>query len=409
MNTYKYRTGSGDIISFYSENNLNSYSISDIKQILQRSIVRPRFRIHILNEDETVREIIPNQNIIKGGNYSENYQNGQRRTLNFSLQNAEKLYLPSINQFWAGTKFSLEVGIELDNKNIIWFKKGIYSLLSANPTHSPGVKTVAFELGDKFAILQGKEGTFDTSVTFPAGTLIEDVIRDLLLYDKGNGEVLDPKPFIYHSSFKGKTLQATITKEAGGTIGEVLLEIADMISAEVFYNTEGYLTWEPKVESMNDIDKPIIYDLFVNKGEVNTEDFSLDFGEIVNKIMVVGGTINGKTCRATALNDNASSPLCYQRIGYRTTLINDSNITSDSLAQERADYELRQVSILRTTNSVPTFFNPLMTVNNLITITDNYFELKQTKFLIQGVSFSLDYNNSVTLSCSNVENLPFIM
>lgn len=409
MKITRYRIGSGDLISFYSEENRQNFSISDIKKILRNPIISPRFRLNLLNEDETIRNEIPPFDIITGGSYNENYQNGQRRTLSVSLFNDNKQYMSSINNLWAGTKFSFQVGIELSDSNTIWFSKGVYTLLSASPNHSPGVKTIALELGDKFAILQGKEATFDASITFPVGTSIEELIQDLLNYDRGNGTPIDPVPFIYHSSFKGKTLPNTLTKEAGSTIGDVIMELADILSAEVFYDIEGHLTWLPSTEASNDNDKPILFDFTTSSGDLDSEQFTLNFEEIVNKVVVIGGSINGKTCQATAINDNATSPLCYQRIGYRTVMINDSNITSDLLAQERADYELRQVSIMTTSTSLPTFFNPLISVNNLITVTDNYFDFQQSEFLVKGVSFSLDFKNSMTLSCSNIMNLPFIL
>jgi hypothetical protein len=54
---------------------------------------------------------------------------------------------------------------------------------------------------------------------------------------------------------------------------------------------------------------------------------------MVNRVVVIGANVNGKTCRAEAVNDRAISPINYKKIGYRTgDIVNDSNITSDSLA-----------------------------------------------------------------------------
>ena len=113
---------------------------------------------------------------------------------------------------------------------------------------------------------------------------------------------------------------------------------------------------------------------------------------------------------AEAVNDDSQSPLCYQRIGYRiASPINDSNITNDMLAQERADYELRQVLIAKSSLNSTVFFNPLLTVNNLVTYTDDFFSLKRERLILQSVSFSLDYSGTMSISASNIKNLPFVM
>ena len=118
--------------------------------------------------------------------------------------------------------------------------------------------------------------------------------------------------------------------------------------------------------------------------------------------------MNGKVYTATAVNDDSTSPLCYQRIGYRTgQIVNDSNITSQDLADDRSKYELRKQLILKSSVNVSISFNPLLSVNNLIEITDEFFGLDHERFLLQGISCSLDYSGSMSITVSNVRNLPF--
>ena len=89
-------------------------------------------------------------------------------------------------------------------------------------------------------------------------------------------------------------------------------------------------------------------------------------------------------------------------------MITDTNITTDIVAQERADYELRKVLVAKSTLSSTVFFNPLLSVNNLVTYTDKFFELRHDRFLIQSIGFSLGYEGTMSLSVSNINNLPFI-
>ena len=53
-------------------------------------------------------------------------------------------------------------------------------------------------------------------------------------------------------------------------------------------------------------------------------------------------------------------------------------------------------------------FNPLLSVNNIITITDEHFSLFNVKFLLQGISYSLDGSSRMSITVSNIDNLAFI-
>lgn len=404
---------SGDILSLsvmngdtYLDSNV---SIAELNALINSPVLRPRYRIYLLHSDETIDYQIPNEDILlSGSSYSEQYQNGQRRSLSFSLYNTDNKYTPSVNTLWAESKFALDFGIEKDDGNIVWKRSGVYVASSLTPSESPDSQTVAIQTGDKFSIFEGKTGTLETSYEIPVGTDIEDAIRGILLGSKGNGEPFDTSSVIYHSSFKGRKTQAKISKSAGETLGSILLELANQLSAEMFYNANGNLTVLPTQETTLDVDKPVISYLEDANGDFSGLSFGLQVNNIVNRVVVIGATIDGRVYTATAVNDDATSPLCYQRIGYRTgQVINDSNITSQSLADDRAKYELRKQLILKSSVSVSVSFNPLLSVNNLIEITDEFFGLDHERFLLQGVSCSLDYSGSMSITVSNVRNLPF--
>lgn len=412
--SYSYKTrnnSSGDILSYYSANSINGISVSVLKDIISNKILAPRFRFHWLNPDETVKTDIPEEDIILGGSYNENYQNGQRRNISFSLYNYTGKYTPSINNLWKGTKFSFECGLEIDDVGtVIWFPKGIYVVTNISVSEDSSQKNVSVEMADKFAVLTGKTGTLETTYTIGPNRLISDIVKDILKTDLGNDSQLDPKTFILDNALKGKKTQATISKSAGDTFGAIILELATQMSAEVFYDVEGHLTFVPIDYVSKDVDKPILYQFYDYQGDFGSNNLTFDFDGIINRIIVIGNNINGGVCRATAVNDDPSSPLCYQRIGYHTgSPINDNNITSNILAQERADYELRNKLILRSTASNLVRFNPLLLVNNLVGVTDEFYGFNQEKFLLQSISYSIDYSGSMSISSSNARNLPFVV
>lgn len=410
--------GSGEVLSGYFETNGYTDSVSSrisfqlIERLLRYHTIYPRFRFFVLNTDETERFEIPQEDILQEGNYNENYQNGQRRNISLVLNNEEGKYTPSINGFWSGTKVSFEVGLMMPDTSdkIIWFKKGTYVITKITPSHSTESKKVSIDLNDKFSILEGKAGVITSSIQIPMDTLVSQVISDILLSDMGNGRPFDTKPIIMHSIFKDTKLPIDLTEQPGTTWGAVLLKIADMISAEIFYNSEGRLTIMPKVEMADDSNKPTLFHFYAHEGDFQNNDLNLELEEMVNRVVVIGANVNGKTCRAEAINGRAISPINYKKIGYRTgDIVDDSNITSDSLAQERADYELRMKSIIRTTANNSIYFNPLLTVNNLISLSDDFFDLTREKFLLQSISFSLNYDGIMSISSTNTNNLPFMI
>lgn len=405
---------SGDILSIATERadyyiNQN-YNIDEIVSLINNSIITPRFRIFVLYNDETINYEIPIEDIKSGsGSYSENYQNGQRRSLSFALYNEHRQYSTGINGLWAGTRLRLEIGLELQNEDVIWFQKGVYIITNLSPKHSNSETIIEVSASDKFCLFENKTGTLETTYEIPVGSNIEEIIKTILGGDMGNGMPFDTKEIIYNSAFKGAVTQVTISKSAGDTYGSILLELATQLSAEIFYNNMGRLTIVPIANVVDDINKPIIYDFDTRKGDVSNLDFSFDLESIVNRVIVIGSSSSGGVYQAVAVNDEPSSPLSVKRIGYRTgEIINDSNITSDILAKERADYELRQQLIIKSSSSINVSFNPLLTVNNLITITDDTYDLTKEKFLLQSISCSLGYEGTMSITISNLNNLPFL-
>ena len=408
----------GDVLSGYydvQDNMLLDFrpycTLSYIQSLMDRPNINPRFQIFVCNPDDTQKYKIPSEDIVLGGSASENYQNGQRRSLNFSLINETGKYTPKQGtDIWVDNKLALEIGLEVPELvGVVWFKWGIYTISNANPSHSLTQKTVSIEAADKFHILEGTMGTLQYTYEIPEESEIEEVIFDILNTQRGNGYVLDSAPIIYHPAFKGKKTPIKISGESGSTYGSILTQLADVLSAEIFYNAEGRLTIIPKLEMIQDGDKPVVYDFVDYNGDFQDANLSLDMSQFINKIVVIGSNVNGRLIMATAVNDDPSSPLSYQKIGYRIAIVNDTNITNDVNAQERADYELRKVLIAKSSLTSSVFFNPLLAVNTLVTYTEAFYGFERERLLIQSLSFNLDYTGTMSITASNIHNLPFVV
>jgi hypothetical protein len=379
-------------------------SMSYLTSVLNRPVLKPKFRLFVLNPDETINYEIPEEDlIINSGSFTENYQNGQRKSVNINLVNVDGKYTPSINTIWVHDKFRFDVGLEFDG-SVYWFPRGIYILNNPNTSHQDSDKQVSLSLVDKFALLEGKAGTLGATYEIPVESDIEKAIIGILTLDNGSGYPIDLKPIIYDRAFKGLKMPYTLSKDAGGTLGEMILEIGHILNAEVYYNSQGNLCFINIEETTLDVQKAVLWDYSDGDGNYGGANASYDFENAVNEVHVVGDNINNKIFSSITKNENPASPLCIQRIGRRIEYINDSSIYSDNLARQRADYELRKVSILKTIMDIQVSFNPLLFVNNLISISDDYYGFQRERFLIQSISYNTGNNSQMTISCSNIVN-----
>ena len=66
----------------------SNYDLNALERALESGKYEARFRLFSLYPDENINYEIPQEDIINdSGNYTENYQNGQRRNVNINLIN----------------------------------------------------------------------------------------------------------------------------------------------------------------------------------------------------------------------------------------------------------------------------------------------------------------------------------
>lgn len=116
------------------------------------------------------------------------------------------------------------------------------------------------------------------------------------------------------------------------------------MSAEYYYNNEGTLCFTPIDESLNEINKPIIWSYTFE----DLDDFSLQgSSEIINVIKVIGTNVNEETTHiGIAKNTNLNSSINIYYVKERCgSLIESSSVYSNQQAEELAAYHLRQSTI----------------------------------------------------------------
>ena len=78
---------------------------------------------------------------------------------------------------------------------------------------------------------------------------------------------------------------------------------------------------------------------------------------------------------------------------------------SDDLAHDLAMYYLRKSSFVAVQFSCSVSFNPVLTVNNICEIEDDYLNLKRNKLLITSISFTSE-SGQMSVAFCNTEDLP---
>ena len=174
----------------------STISMNYLTEVLKRPNYQARYRLFVLNSDETIDYEIPQEDIIiNSGNFTENYQNGQRKSVNVSLVNIDGKYTPSINTIWVHNRFRLDIGLQFDGQ-IYWFPRGIYVLGNPTASHASSDRQVTLTLVDKFAVLEGKQGTLEATYEIPVDSDVKQAIIGILTLDNGSGYPIDLKPII---------------------------------------------------------------------------------------------------------------------------------------------------------------------------------------------------------------------
>ena len=406
----------GDLLccsSMYLVKSYDPIEIQDLIKILTTRHYTPIERISVLYPDESVNYIIPNDHIIQDGiGYTENYVNGSRRTLSLKFVNIQSYennkpifpYMPNVDRLWFGTKIKYEQGI-LYNGREYYFPKGIYIINNFDSQNNFQARDVMYQCVDKFGLFEGSTGILNDGYEIPVDTPCEDVFRDILNLSNADGYVNDLKHCIIDSKYTNWKTQATIRVDAGGTIADIVEQVATQMSAEYYYNTVGNLFIYPNNESMNDVNKPVLWSY--DENDISGLQYSIQ-DEIINVVKVIGNNVDGRIYTAIAKNTRLSSPINIYRIKERNLQpINSPNISSDEMAQELADFNLRNKTILSTKQTLEVTYNPLLFVNNIIEITNKELGMHRDRYIINSISRTSG-SATMQIDISNLTNLPII-
>lgn len=385
-------------------------STDEYRNAVKSNTIRPRYKICVLRQNDTIQDEILDDIIYGSGSLSVNYQQGQRRSLNFALKNPDGKWTPNPNSnyLWVGSKFKLYLGMEFEGITY-WHPNGVFVVSDPSVIHNGSDKQVSLQCYDKFALLDGTlGGNTEGTYIIPQGTNIKQAIEDILMLDNGNGYPMDTMPLLFDNKYQQEVTAYTITKNPNSSLGEIIIELADMIACDVYYNENGNLVFQSGIVDIAHLAKPVLWSYSDLELEYLSSSLIHNYSKIKNRVTVVAANVNTNLIySALSENHNPVSPTRIQKIGIKNYYLEDNNIYSDELAQDRADYELNKFSILQLTNTLSSTFMIHLDVNNCIEVTDRFLGLKNARFIIQSLNIPISTDSRIDINASNIAELPF--
>lgn len=358
-------------------------------EYMKKGIVHPILKLEMLRfEDESVYSSFVCSPL--SGSISVNAVSGAiRRSCNIVLPNFNKEYIPNsndIDKLWINTKFMVYMGVINDyTQETIFFPQGEYTLFNSDPevVSDYSSKTVNLKADDKWAILETPIGKIWQRMPHE---VLEATIRDVL-------EMVGDKkePIIeYISTTSPNTLRWSETD----TFGKLLKDLANMHSMEVFYDATGHLVFQSfkDVSVLNNV-----WEFTTDEVQYGGASRIYKFSDIVNDVVVIGGTVDTTTYKAEAKNESLTSDTRISLIGKKAMVIQDDKIFSTEVAVNRAKSELdRRIRMqeMISLKSSPLFH---IDVNEAITIVDASIDLYRDRYSVQDYQLDVTAKSNMSL------------
>ena len=402
---------------------------------LLKTNFRPAIRLEWLNPDGTAYGEITNDYVDMSGTLTVGMENGTRRTASITLANIDGNFSIEANSIWYGSMVKLWMGLYLSDGTPYYLPQGVFYVTAVQETNTPALRQITLTLTDKWCMLDGTLwGNLDGIYIVPIGSNVYDAIKTLLETSRFTGvsvhnnsepitNAVDPVAPMFSSYYIGKTYTDStvdppktyntlevpyeVRLEYGQTYADVLLELATIIGAYIYYDVDGRLTIEPTQDDITDMSKPILWTFTPDEQEFMSDDSVHDFSSFYNDIMVIGYITNGKQAKGRAQNRNPSSPTSVPVIGLKTYHpYQNTAYYTDEQCQELAEYYLKRQTIKQ--RSVTIISAPMyhLRENRLIECIRPYTHIEEP-LLVSGISMPIGSTGSMTITATSVNEFNF--
>jgi len=384
---------------------------SKYREIASRPEIYPMYRIELLDHYENViLDITDYITADNAGSISINYQQGVRRTCTFTLIDNDGIFIPKIDGLiWINRRFKLFVGLkDIYTDDVYWFSQGVFCML--DPSIDRTQKTVTLNGVDKYGFLGAETGYNQYSYThvIPEGTSIVEIIEQTLWADMGNANIMDRSTPIVDNELLSWKCPYEIDKSPSTYASEIFIEVGNIMGADTYYDTDGHLRYDNGTLDLSYSTQDSLWDFTDKTAEYINPVLTLSPAEVINCVTVSSSNSNDTDIYSyTAENHNPISSTSIENIGRKAYYEESSNLGSEENAKDYAEYLLNQKSILQSAITFECSLLPHLDVNKIITIEDEYFGYTRERFIIQSITLPLDASSTMSITASNVSDLPY--
>lgn len=345
--------------------------------------------------------------LVESGSITVAYNQGVRRSCSLTIYNEYGETAPSPNsRFWYTKKFKLWSGIEDPwTGDIFWFPCGVYltTSVSINGNH------ISISGVDKFGLFTSEFGAsvLEAEHRIDNGKSIATAIRDILQMGLGNNRVCDPVEPLIDVSLYSETVPYDISVSGGQYMGDILIELALCMGADIYYDGDGVLNVHRGTTDTSYSTKGAQW--VFEKNDANTASLGTDsdLSTAINIVTVTGTDKDDLVYYYTAANTNPSSPLSIEAVGKRAadTIETDAGYSTQR-CKEYAEYWVHEKSIIALSVSIECIFLPHLDVNKIIMLinpqTDSY-----ERYIVTEITMPFGGTSNMTLGVTNTVDLPY--
>lgn len=352
-------------------------------EYLQESIHKRIYKIEFLrNEDESPYLSIESD-VENGGSVNTSFNEGVRRTSSFRIINNNLQYNDVVDSLTIRSKYRISLGYEIDGEKYL-IPRGVYFF--SNPTFDSSNSSHTIDISgvDKWAGLNGTNGgILEGTYLASAGTNFADFIKSLLVISIVN----DVKEPLIDTSLLTKTLPFDITRGAGSTVSDMILEACFALSSYCYYSDDGRLVVEPFIQdtlkgSVYTFDKSDINYLTSSKTQLNDEVF--------NSVQITADNTQSSTVLYyEAINNRLDDKNSFANVGVKkvkpiTNWV--KGITTQSEIEFRASWELQRYTLNDSTFNISC--RPIygLDVNQVVRLDDDACSAHNERCLIYSIS-----------------------
>lgn len=374
-------------------------TIEEYLEYIKGNMRHPIYKIEILRKsDESVLKVLEGQIINNSGSISNTLDEGVRRTCDFSLPNIGNRYGEEIENLSIGDKFRVFLGYKIDGKEK-YFPQGVFVFDDPTMVSNISDRTINFSGTDKWSMLNGQNGgILEGTYVVKKGSKIGELVRKTLRLNIV-GDPIEPN---IDKSLENMETTYDITKNAGETISDVLLEVALNVSAYIYYDEYGRFTMYP-VD--NDMFKSPAYVFSASEYNYLGASKKYQLSDIYNSVLIIGENIKNSNTPIVyeALNNDLSDPNSIPNVGFKKI----KNITeytkgidTKEKAEQRGNWELKKAKAKLSSVDINCLALYHLDVNQIIVLSDFYLNSEDERFLINSISIPIgtDIQSSISVS-----------